>query len=107
MTVELFLQPAKNYYEHRMHEGNNLLSPFRKKQLKQKNTKENILCITDILKTITIERVEIFKIHNLAEKKYRSLNKKINQFKNISDEEMEKLKKELEKYIKTVEIISL
>ena len=69
-------------------------------------TKENIACITDILKTRSIKRVEIFKIHNLGEKKYRSLNKKMNQFKNVSDEEMEKLKKELEKYVKTVESIS-
>lgn len=50
---------------------------------------ENIYKILELLDKYKPNKVEVFKVHNLAEKKYKVLNKDIIKFNDISDEEID------------------
>lgn len=69
--------------------------------------KENIKLILDLLKKYPKQKVEIFKIHNLAEKKYSKLNKKIPKFKEISDDKINNIFNEINKIVENCEIIKI
>ena len=58
----------------------------------QEENKKKIFLLLQALKP---KRVEIFKIHKLAEKKYRVLNKNMIEFKQVSDNAMRKFLEEL------------
>ena len=68
------------------------------------NEKEDII---NLLKKHSPKKVEIFKIHNLAEKKYDILGMKINKFQNITNDELEAFRKELKDIGCNVEICKL
>lgn len=70
-------------------------------------TEENINGIIDILKNRKIKTIEIFKIHYLAEDKYKSLGKEMKLFNDISEDEMLKLKKRLQEFVENVNIINI
>ena len=83
----------KQYYE-------NLKILFEKKQniiFRIPSTKEytlkekNVEKIIELLSKYKPNKVEIFKVHNLAENKYKALGKKMNYYEKIEDEELEKL----------------
>lgn len=57
----------------------------------------NIDLIIDFLKKYKPIKVEIFSVHNLGEKKYKLLNLKYNKFEQISDGDLNKIKKRIEK----------
>lgn len=59
-------------------------------------TEKNIKLILDFLKQYKPDKVEIFKIHNLGEKKYKTLNRKMTNIENISEEDIEKIKNKIE-----------
>ena len=58
-------------------------------------TEENKRLILNFVKEYNIKDIEIFKIHRLAEKKYYTLGKKMKDFNNISEEEVEEFKEQL------------
>lgn len=58
-------------------------------------TKENQIEILNFLKSYKPSKVEIFKIHNLAKKKYEILNKKLPKFEEIEDIEVEEFKRKI------------
>lgn len=68
------------------------------------NEKEDII---NLLKKYSPKKVEIFKIHNLAEKKYDILGMKINKFHNITNDELESFRRELKDIGCNVEICKL
>lgn len=70
-------------------------------------TEKNINLILEFLKEYKPYKVEIFKIHNLAEKKYKSLNKKMEVLKEISDQEIEGIKNRIEELEISVEICKI
>lgn len=70
-------------------------------------TEKNISLILEFLKEYKPYKVEIFKIHNLAEKKYKSLNKKMEVLKEISDQEIEGIKNRIEELEISVEICKI
>ena len=53
------------------------------------------------------EKVEIFKIHNLAESKYKSIGKEMRKFSEIKDEDVEKIYSKLKNLNMNVEIIKI
>lgn len=59
-------------------------------------TKENIEEIISFLKQYRPEKVEIFKIHRLGEKKYKTLGKKMPEFLEILDKQINEIKYEIE-----------
>lgn len=70
-------------------------------------TDKNIKLILEVLKKINYNKVEIFKIHNLAKSKYESINKDLIEFRDISDEEVNFLYNKIKNITKNVEIIKL
>lgn len=52
---------------------------------------ENIKLILNLLIKYKPKKVQIFKVHNLAEKKYKTLNKKMIKYKEIKDEDVQNL----------------
>lgn len=69
--------------------------------------KENILKILELLKKYKCGKVEIFKIHDLAESKYKSIGKEITKFPKIEDEEVEKIFNRIKELNVEVEIIKI
>jgi len=67
----------------------------------------NINKIIELLKKYSGTKVEIFKIHNLAESKYKSLGIKMNKFEEISDKEVENVYELLKKENIDVDIIKI
>ena len=59
-------------------------------------TENNIELILEFLKHYKPDRVEIFKIHNLGEKKYKTLNREMTDIENISEEDIERIKEKIE-----------
>ena len=70
-------------------------------------TDKNIKEIIEMLGKIKPQKVEIFKIHSLAKKKYETLQKKMNIFREISNEQMEKIKEKIEKLEIKCDIIKI
>lgn len=68
---------------------------------------DNVQKILDFLKKYKFKKVEIFKIHNLAESKYKSIGKKFPKFTPIADEEVEKIYNEIKKLDINVEVIKI
>jgi len=66
--------------------------PVTKEYTLEKNNKEKIL---ELLNKYQPKKVEIFKLHRLAEKKYKVLNKKMQEFEDVKDEEMQKFLSEI------------
>lgn len=66
--------------------------PVTKEYTLQEHNKTKIL---DLLEKYKPKQVEIFKLHRLAESKYRSLRKEMAEFQEVTDEEMKKFLKEI------------
>ena len=60
-------------------------------------TENNIKLIMEFLTQYKPNKVEVFEIHNLAEKKYKTLNREIMKIEDVTQEEVIKIKKEIEK----------
>ena len=68
---------------------------------------DNIEKILKLLQKYRHKKVEIFKIHNLAESKYKSIGKEMRKFSEIKDEDVEKLYSKLKNLNMNVEIIKI
>lgn len=68
---------------------------------------KNIESIVELLKKYKAKKVEIFKIHNLAESKYKSINKEMKQFSSIEDSKVEDVYNKIKKLNIEVEIIKI
>lgn len=81
---------------------------FRIPLVKEYTLKEkNIESIVELLKKYKAKKVEIFKIHNLAESKYKSINKEMKQFSSIEDSKVEDVYNKIKKLNIEVEIIKI
>lgn len=81
---------------------------FRVPLVKEYTLKNNnIDLIIELLSRFKAKKVEIFKIHNLAESKYKSIGKQIAKFSNISDEIVKNIYDRIKKKGVNVEIIKL
>jgi len=70
-------------------------------------TPDNIEKILKFIKKYKIKKLELFKVHNLGEYKYKLLNKKTTRFDEVSDEEIKDLKNKIKKFNVDVKIIKL
>jgi len=70
-------------------------------------TDRNMEAIIKVLKKYKFSRIELFKIHSLAESKYKSLGKEITKFEKVKNNEIENIRNELSKYCNDVEIIKI
>ena len=70
-------------------------------------TDKNIDLVLNLLNEYNPKKVEIFKIHNLAEKKYKVLNKKPFGFSEVNDKKVNEFYDKIKKIVRDVEIISL
>lgn len=70
-------------------------------------TDENLLEIKELIKEYPNFKVEIFKVHNLGESKYKKLGKEFFNYSNVSDEKMKYIYNELKKVATNVEIIEI
>lgn len=70
-------------------------------------TKKNTNLILNKLKDLNFNKVEIFKIHNLAKSKYESINKELIKFNEITDDEINDLYNKIKNITNNVEIIML
>ncbi len=70
-------------------------------------TNDNIAELFAFIKKYKIKTIELFRIHNLGDNKYRLLNKKINKFEKITDEELDILKKQIASLGVDVKVIGL
>lgn len=68
---------------------------------------ENLNKIIDLLKEFNEFNVEIFKIHNLAESKYKLLNRELYDFSEVDDEKINEVYTRLLEANKNLRIISL
>ena len=57
--------------------------------------------------TVVNKKVEIFKIHNLAESKYKSIGKEMTKFSTIEDIDVEKANNKIKELGQEVEIIKI
>ncbi len=71
--------------------------------LKEKNVEK----ILELLKKYKSNKVEIFKIHNLAESKYASLGKTMTKFTPVEDGKVQELYKKIKQLNREVEIIKI
>ncbi|OWT33515.1 hypothetical protein BGI41_02015 [Methanobrevibacter sp. 87.7] len=69
--------------------------------------KDNINKISELISKYPNYNVEIFKIHNIGESKYKLLNRKLQNFTNITDKEINEICKKLKKYNKNIKIIKI
>lgn len=69
-------------------------------------TNENINLISNLLKDFKPKKLEIFKIHNLARRKYDILGKKF-YFKEVSNEQLQEIYEKLKLIISNTEIIDI
>ena len=70
-------------------------------------TNDNINELLEFIKKYKIKKIELFKIHNLGEYKYKLLNKKLTRFDEVTDNEINDLKNKIEKLNVDVKIIGL
>lgn len=68
---------------------------------------ENIEKILELLKKYKFEKIEIFKIHNLAESKYRMLERKIPNFSKVNDFKVKQVFEKIKKLGYRIEIINI
>lgn len=68
---------------------------------------DNINRIAKIISEYPNYNIEIFKTHNLGEDKYKLLNKKLENFSDITDYEMKKVYEKLKKNNKNIKIIKI
>ena len=68
---------------------------------------ENMSLMESFLEKYNPDKVEIFKVHNLANKKYELLNKQFFNLSDVSDEDVNGVYKNLSQIVDTIEIISL
>ncbi len=91
-NVELFLKNIKKVFE------NNCNVIFRIPLVpKYTVTDANMKKILEILNIYKPLKVEIFKIHRLGEKKYKTLGKVMPEFEEISDTKVYEIKRKIEK----------
>ena len=76
-----------------------LVKPFSFEEESMKKMKQSLL-------RVAVKDVEIFKIHTLAKKKYEMLGKKVVHFEEVSEDEMQYFKEELEQLRICVKILS-
>lgn len=69
-------------------------------------TCENINLISDLLKKFKAKKLEIFKIHNLARKKYETLNKEF-YFKEVPDIQVQEVYMKFKEIIPNTDIIEI
>lgn len=70
-------------------------------------TEKNINLILEFLTKYRPDKVEIFKIHRLAEKKYKTLNREMIELEEITKEEIEDIKRRIESLGINVEICKI
>ena len=68
---------------------------------------QNVEKIIELLKKYTAKKVEIFKVHNLAESKYKSIGKEMKQFSEIEDSKVEEVYNKIKELGIEVEIIKI
>ena len=68
---------------------------------------ENMIQLEKFIRKYKIKNIEIFKIHNLGEKKYRVLGKEQKKFNNISNEELMYIKNKLNSWGANAKIIEI
>lgn len=69
-------------------------------------TEDNQKLIIEFLKKYPCKLVQIFKIHNLADAKYRAIGKKINKFSSVDDDDVLKFYEKIKNIGVNVEIIN-
>lgn len=67
----------------------------------------NIVKVIELLKKYPAKKVEIFKIHNLAESKYKSIGKEMIKFSEIEDSKIKELYEKLRQLNINIEIIKI
>lgn len=86
----------------------NKINIFRIPLVNEYTLKEsNIEKILELLTKCKSQKVEIFKIHNLAESKYKSIGKEMTKFSDIEDIEVKKVYDKIKKLNIDVEIIKI
>lgn len=70
-------------------------------------TEENINLILNLLNKYPEQKVEIFEIHDLGEKKYIKLNKEMPKFNEIPEDKLNKIFDEINKIVGNCEIIKI
>lgn len=84
----------------------NNIGTFRIPVTKEYTLEENhINELLRFFKKFPCKQIEIFKIHNFAQSKYKALNKPMKTFKEVTDNDLENLKNEIKKINKNVKII--
>ena len=78
--------------------------PVTKEYTLQEHNKTKIL---DLLEKYKPQQVEIFKLHRLAKSKYETLQKKMAEFQEVTDEEMEDFLKEIKNKIINAKICKI
>ena len=68
---------------------------------------DNLELILKLIEKYPEFKVEIFKTHNLAQSKYKSLNREFNRFSEIDDELIDEVYDKIREVNSNVEIISL
>lgn len=71
--------------------------------LKEKNMEK----IIELLKIYKVPKVEIFKVHNLAESKYKSIGKEMIKFSEVKDNDLEKVYNKIKDIGQNVQIIKI
>lgn len=86
----------------------NKIDIFRVPLIEEYTLKEsNVEKILEILKRFKPKRVEIFKVHNLAESKYNAIGKEILQFATVSDKKVNMIFEKIKELEVDVEIIKI
>ena len=100
--IEIYMNNIKSLV------SKNKIKTFRIPLVKEYTMKkENIEQILKLLKKYHTIKVEIFKIHNLAESKYRSIGKEIPHFSTIDDNSVKEVYKQIKEMNIDVEIIKI
>ncbi|MBQ3422737.1 MAG: hypothetical protein IJH34_14005, partial [Romboutsia sp.] len=68
---------------------------------------DNIKKILEFIKQYKAEKIEIFKIHNLAESKYKSIGKEMIKYSKVEDKSVENIYNRIKKVNDRVEIIKI
>lgn len=87
-NLDVYLENIKILFKKVNHNNIIFRMPVTKEYTLEKNNIDNLI---EFLKCYKPKKMEIFKVHKLGAKKYLTLNKKMEEFKNISDNEMKGL----------------